>query len=191
MSDDEIEIETRRNSPFLPAVVLAQILSVVSVAALASDLIDVGFVPILYEAVAYWDAIIYRLFDAVGLSAVPSDLRNGIVLAVVLVIPVIRLWLRLWLQPRRMLRREGTSSLRLRFNYGAVASFFIALLTSFARVVVAPFLASAIVINLTWNIHVWVYDTYALNGLLWSIGTVIAGTCLLLALGLQRLLPTG
>lgn len=117
---------------------------------------------------------------------VPDVLRNIVLIVAVVAIGSVVEFFR---RRRHLLDRSGEIIGRVRGFAGAFSAMMSTAVVALARFVVAPALTSAVSVSLTWNIHMWINDTYGPNFALGSIGAVVAGTCLLLALGLQRLIP--
>lgn len=174
-----------------------QALGVFAVAALIA--LGIGSSGVAREWLGTWLALVDQTFEATGLNAfleffvahVPDVLRNSVLIVAIVVIGAGVELLRRRRRDlfERSIGRSGEIIGHVRGLAGTFAAFLSSFTISFARFVVAPALTSAVTVSLTWNIHMWMNEAYGPNYALASVSSVVAATCLLLALGLQRLIP--
>ena len=199
MADEEKPAKRWSILTAIPAAIPVAVIQAAAVFALAALVITLfslspGLPGLAHEWLGTWQAFVDQVFEAVGLNAlleffvshVPDVLRNFVLIVAVVAIS----WMVEFFRRRRyLLERSGEIIGRVRGFAGTLGALISTAVVGFARFVVAPALSSAVTVSLTWNIHMWFSETYGPNYALASIGAVVAATCLLLALGLQRLIP--
>lgn len=192
MTTDDDQTANAPSSVFFLFSIFAQMIGAISVVSLITSYVQLGFDPIIGSVLAVWRELSYWITTSFGVEA-NTTTTDVIALATVVTLATISLWLRVMFRPRARLHRvesqPGSHKEQPYLDVSSLGTFTMAFVEAVARFVAAPVLSCMATLSLTLELHIWIFDHLGPNYAAASVCAVIVATCLLLSVGLKRLIP--